>query len=278
MLHTISKILVGEVELDVTSPRSELALALKRAEGRDGSPGPTGRVVLSIASQPPNSLLHDGYRWRKYQPARLLDDARAAVRQADGADFLVHASYLFAGVPPGEAAMGDRLRVIADAALEAESLVLAGTVPACVVRLGYLYGPDSRDLRLYRRAFRIGRLYWAGPGDVLQHHLHADDAATALIAAAGQRSAGTIFAAADDTPASFAAVMDHFARMVGNPLPLHLPRFSRPLTRPFIAEEHVQMVAFPSALAAGEPRPRNFEPALPDYRAGLRQVVNSWKQ
>jgi AraC-like DNA-binding protein len=50
-------------------------------------------------------------------------------------------------------------------------------VPACVVRVGYLYGPQSADLRAYRTAFRLGRPYWSGPAKALQYHLHQFDAA-----------------------------------------------------------------------------------------------------
>ncbi len=260
----------------VNAPRTELATAVTRLieRGRATRGGP--RVLINVALQPPNTLLHDGHRWRRYQPRRLLADTRAALRDAAGVDFVVHASYLFLGVPPSEGVPGLRLRIVADAAREAEDMVLRGRVPSCVVRLGYRYGPESRDLRLYRRAFRIGRPYWAGPPSVLQHHLHTDDAAAALLAAARQRPSGKTLGAADDVPVSFATFMDHFARLAGNPLPLHIPGLLRPLTRVLIAEEHVQMVDLQSADADDRPRPRGFAPAYADYEAGLRQVIDAW--
>ncbi len=229
-----------------------------------------------MALQPPNTLLHDGHRWKRYQPRRLLAETRAALRAADDADFLVHASYLFLGVPPSHGMPGAALGIVADAAREAEDMVLRGRIPSCVVRLGYRYGPESRDLRLYRRAFRLGRPYWAGPPSVLQRHLHTDDAAAALLAAARQRPAGKTLCAADDAPVSFATFMDHFARLAGNPVPLHIPGLLRPLTRVLIAEEHVQMVDLASADADDRPRPRGFAPAFTDYRMGLRQVFDAW--
>lgn len=165
---------------------------------------------------------------------------------------------------------------IAEAALEAEDTILGGRIPSCVVRLGYLYGPESRDLRLYRNAFRIGRPYWAGSARVLQRHLQTTDAATALLATARQLPAGKTLCATDDTPASFAAFMDRFARLVGNPLPLHIPRAARPLTRLLIAEEHVQLVDLASGDAPDRPRPRGWVPMFPNYRSGLRDVVDAW--
>src|SRR5438132_5975654 len=172
------------MELTLTAPRSELggvlSAALARAPTRGGGP----RVVIDISLQPPNNLLHDGRRWATFSPSRLSTLARATQRRHADADFLVHASYLFLNAVEAGARPGDTLRPIVDGALAAERIVMDGAVPACVVRLGYVYGPESQDLRAYRRAFRIGRPYWAGPPQTTQRHLHSDDAVRALLAAA----------------------------------------------------------------------------------------------
>jgi hypothetical protein len=98
-----------------------------------------------------------------------------------------------------------------------------------------------------------------------------------LLAAARQQPAGKTLYAADDAPASFATFMDHFARLAGNRVPLHIPGLMRPLTRALIGEEHVQQVDLASADAPDRPRPRGFRPVHADYRSGLRQVVDAWK-
>jgi hypothetical protein len=272
-----SVILARSVEILLTAPRSELAVAMSRSLTRTRSSSSSPRVLVNLGLQSPNTLLHDGHAWRRYRPARLLGDTRAALRDASGADFIVHASYLFLGTEGLEGELGPPLGDIAAAALEAEDLVLRGRVPSCVVRLGYRYGPESRDLRRYQLAFRIGRPYWAGSRGVKQRHLHSDDAASALLAAARQRPSGKTLYAADDTPASFLSLMDHFARLAGNRVPLHIPGLMRPLTRVLIAEEHVQQVDMASADAPDRPRPRGFRPRYTDYHSGLRQVVDSWK-
>jgi hypothetical protein len=258
----------------ITAPRTELGSVvseeLSRSRPRPGGP----RVVVNLSLQPPNSLLHDGRAWRRFQPARIVALTRSAQREAAEADFLVHASYVFAGAAPATA--GARLRPLIEAARRAEDMVLSGDVPACVVRLGYLYGPRSRNLRAYRRAFRLGRPYWAGPVGVEQQHLHTADAARALLAAARSRRAGALLAASDDLPVSFARFMDEFANLIGNPVPLHLLRFSRPLARLIVAEEHMQMVELPTGALARGPRPAGFAPRFADYRSGLREVVDAW--
>ena len=156
---------------------------------------------------------------------------------------LVHASFAFVHAVERGAELEEPLRSSVDAILECEALALSGPVPACVVRLGYLYGPQSADLRAYRTAFRLGRPYWSGPSKALQYHLHQFDAASALLAAAqttqrGQdplrhrRSRGLVHAAHGCVRAS------------GRPAtPLHLPLFSKPLAKVIIREEHMQQTA-----------------------------------
>ena len=157
-----------------------------------------------------------------------------------------------------------------------EGLALSGPVPACVVRLGYLYGPQSADLRAYRTAFRLGRPYWSGPAKALQYHLHQFDAASALLAAAGARNAGRILYATDDHAVSFAKLMDAFAHRVGRRTPLHLPWFSKPLARVIVREEHMQQTALAMPPRAPTPRVPGWKPKFAEYRVGLDQVIAAW--
>jgi len=265
------------VPITLIPERGELFTALERAlAGRRSTPV-SAEVVINVALQPPNSLLHDGHRWSRYTPSRMIALTRDAIRATPRRGLLVHASYAVAGATEAGIDAGDRLQPIIDAALEAEDIVLRASVPACVVRLGYLYGPDSRDLRAYRRAFLIGRPYWAGPSRVKQHFLHTADAARALLSAARPGNEGRMLYATDDQPASFASFMDLFAHLVGNPLPLHLPALSRQLSHVVVGEAHMQMTDLPSAAIDARPRPRGFRPLFPTHRSGLREVVKSWR-
>ena len=260
----------------VTAPNSELGRVVARAL-RGESPG-DDTIVLNLTLQAPNTLLHDGHAWKRLRPNQIVartKEVLADPRHAD-TDFIVHASYAFLRAAEHGAKVGDKLQPIVEAARAAEELVLADARPACVVRLGYLYGPESRNLKAYRTAFRLGRPYWAGPRKRLQYFLHTEDAARALLQAARRRPKDRVVYATDQKPVSFGTFMDHFARLIGNPLPLHLPAISRAVSHLVVAEEHMQMVQL-GMEGRAIPIVPGFRATYGDYRAGLQQVIEAWK-
>ncbi len=186
---------------------------------------------------------------------------------------LVHASYAFLRAVEAGEALGRKLAPIVDAALEMEELVRIDPRPSTIVRLGFLYGPEFNDLSLYRLAFRIGRPYWAGPSKALHDHLHSADAAAALVAAANGRPTTRAVYATDGHPVSFQRFMDHFARKVGNPLPLHIPGISRLPAQIVVAEEHMEMVEL-GVHGAAAPVVEGFRPLFGDYRRGIADVLD----
>lgn len=251
------------MSLSITGARSELGrLLLQQRAMRN--------VHLNVAGQHANTLLHDGHAWKGFERAALAG-ARRALR-AD-ADLLVHASFALVLGRPQE----DPLRSMAEVIVECERLVLSGPIPACVVRLGYLYGPESRDLLAYRKAFRIGRPYWAGPPKALQYHLHQNDAVSALLRAASPRNAGRTLYATDGKPVSFMQFMDDFARRIGRRFPLHVPRIAAPLIKLVVREEHMQQVALAMQARSPTPSVPGWKPAFSDYRLGLEQIIETWR-
>jgi nucleoside-diphosphate-sugar epimerase len=263
------------MRLLVTAPRSELGGVLVRVAGnRHGRGAP---VIVNLALQAPNTLLHDGRAWWADAAHHIVASTRrvlAAARREQAA-FIVHASYAFLEGAEGGGAVGGSLGPIVDAARAAEDMVLESGLPACVVRLGYLYGPEWRDLRAYRRAFALRRPYWAGPPHNRQHHLHGRDAARALLTAAQRRTAGRRTYATDGTPAPFAEFMDEFARLVGRAHPLHVPALARPFIGLVVREPHMEMVEL-AATGDAAPRLPGWRPLFPSYRVGLAQVVEAW--
>ena len=250
------------MSLSVSGARSELGRILARQRT-------TGRVHINVAGQQANTLLHDGHAWKQFARAALAGARRATKVDAD---FLVHASFAFVVGRPRK----DPLLSIAETIVECENLVFSGSRSACVVRLGYLYGPESRDLRAYRTAFRLGRPYWAGPPKALQYHLHQLDAVTALLAAGKPRNAGKLFYALGAKPISFMDFMDYFARGIGRRFPLHVPLLAKPVMKLIVREEHMQQVALTMPARAPSPRVPGWKPVFPDYRRGLDEIIEAW--
>lgn len=267
------------IEVVISAPGSELGRVLHRAVTNvPPSPGKgSKRVLVNLLAQPPNNLLHDGHRWERYRPAKIVGDTRRllADRVHRNSDLIIHASYAFLRAVESGATPGPRLQPIVEAALEAEQMVLADPRPSCVIRVGYLYGPGSSDLKLYRLAFWMGRPYWAGPRKALHDHVHHADAARALLQAAARPPKSRVTYATDGHPASFQSFMDDFARRVGNRVPLHIPRIGRAFAHVVVAEEHMQAVELGVRGDAG-PQVPGFIPAFPDYGAGLADLLRAW--
>lgn len=249
--------------LAITGARTELGRLLAREDSRR-------KIHVNVAGQDANTLLHDGHAWKDFD--RI---ARAGVRRALRAEasMLVHASFAFVAAAPAR----DPLRAHAQTILECEQRILDAPVPACVVRLGYVYGPSSANLLAYRTAFRLGRPYWAGPRTTLQYHLYETDAVAALLAAAQPRNAGKVFYATDGKPLPFMQWMDDFARRVGRRVPLHVPRLAAPLMRPIVRPEHVQQCALAMPQRAPRPSVPGWKPRITDTRAGLDAILAAWR-
>jgi nucleoside-diphosphate-sugar epimerase len=261
------------MNLSITGLSSELGSVLARRR----APSTAATIHINVAGQQANTLLHDGHAWKDF--ARVASaGARRAIRSArsDRPSILVHASFAFVDAVEQGARLTEPLRSSVDAILECEQRVLSGDVPACVVRLGYLYGPESADLRAYRIAFRLGRPYWSGPRSARQYHVHQFDAASALLAAADVRNAGKMFYATDACAVSFMRLMDAFAHRVGRRKPLHLPPYSKLLAKVIIREEHMQQTALPMPSREPTPRVPRWKPKFPEYRKGLDQVIGDW--
>jgi nucleoside-diphosphate-sugar epimerase len=259
--------------LSITGSRSGLGAVLARQR----APRATGNIHINVAGQQANTLLHDGHAWKDFGRIALAGTRRAIrTAQTDGASMLVHASFAFVHAVQRGTRLTEPLRSSADIILECEKRILSSQVPACIVRLGYLYGPQSADLRAYRTAFMLGRPYWSGPRGALQYHVHQLDAARALLAAADVRNAGTTLYATDGHAVSFMQLMDAFAHRVGRRTPLHLPQLSKLLAKVIIREEHMQQAALPMPRRTPTPRVPRWKPQFPDYRKGLDQVIDDW--
>ncbi|MCS6803053.1 MAG: NAD(P)-dependent oxidoreductase [Chloroflexota bacterium] len=241
-------------------------------------------VVLHLSPQVTNTLLHDGRAWRGWR-RRLPLEASAVVdaARAAGVPYLVVGSY---AALYGEARDATEETPIAPpddpvfaAAAEAERIVQAGGVPSCLVRLGFLYGPQSKDLSRYVTSFQLFRPYYAGPEDTLGNWVHFEDAADALLRIVERRPAAPILNVVDGHPVNFGTVIDRFAALMGFRRPGHLPLALRRVYQFFIWRP--QQVLLDTTTTVRNDLARallGWAPRFPSYEDGLQQTVAVWRE
>jgi nucleoside-diphosphate-sugar epimerase len=270
------------VRLAIAGNRTELGAVFRREATAAGHESvDTGPVdaYIDLRHQAANTLLSDGNAWQGFAESAVGRTQRrlTEARRRDAGVF-IYTSFAFLRGADQPERLKEPLRSIVHAALACEEMVLAAPLPARVIRLGYLYGPWMKDLRGYRTAFRLGRPYWAGPRRAAQDHLHQLDACAAVLTAATSRGRARLQYATDGHPVPFAELMDHFARMAGNPLPLHIAGVFKLTAQLIIREEHMALVKLPMPTTPPAPMPAAWKPHYADYRDGVAQVFSEWKR
>jgi UDP-glucose 4-epimerase len=248
-------------------------------------------IVLNLSPQKSNTLLHDGHGWRgldktlPLQTAALLQAANAC-----GVKFLLHGSYAFLY---GTTQDGDGGRVteatplpspgrdrLSAAAIEAEKMVVENKqFPVCIMRIGYLYGPQSRDLALYKTSFKRKRPYYAGPKEHRANFVHFADAARALILASEKQPADVIINIVDGSAVSFGTFIDAFAQTLDRKKPRRIPTWAVRFA-PLITPQQVKQLKL-HAVQVDNSKARqllDWTLAYPSYREGLAQTVSVWRE
>ncbi|NGP16890.1 SDR family oxidoreductase [Devosia aurantiaca] len=160
--------------------------------------------------------------------------------------------------------MRSDLRVLAEQAWR-DYAVQRG-VPLTILRLAGIYGPGRSTFDKLRdgTARRVIK-----PGQVF-NRIHVDDIARVTALAAERRLDGT-FNMADDEPTPPQDVIAYGAEMIGMPVPPDLPFETTemsPMQRSFYRDnKRVSNLAIKQALG--------IEMLYPNYRAGLRQILES---
>jgi nucleoside-diphosphate-sugar epimerase len=250
-------------------------------------------VVLNLAPQVPNTLLHDGHNWKDYD--RILPTTTTALiealsdcpRGSGKADrvirLFVHTSYAFLYGNANNATEDTPLSVPSEdpiflAAIQAEKAIANSSLPACVLRLGYLYGPQSEDLKKYEFSFKLRRPYFAGAEEKLMNFLHYSDAAKAISAIVERQPVGEVFNIVDGTPTAFANFIDSYALKLGYSKPSHIPLWTAPLARLIIQLQQMELLDISTRISNEKINQRlGWSPQYKDYKEGLKQTINTWR-
>jgi nucleoside-diphosphate-sugar epimerase len=241
-------------------------------------------VVLNLAPQVPNTLLHDGHNWKDYD--RILPATTTALIEALSDRVIrlfVHTSYAFLYGNVDNATEDTPLSVPSEepiflAAIQAEKAIANSSLPACVLRLGYLYGPQSEDLKKYEFSFKLRRPYFAGAEEKLMNFLHYSDAAKAISAIVERQPVGEVFNIVDGTPTAFANFIDSYALKLGYSKPSHIPLWTAPLARLIIQLQQMELLDISTRISNEKINQRlGWSPQYKDYKEGLKQTINTWR-
>lgn len=149
-----------------------------------------------------------------------------------------------------------------------------------VLRAGWLYGPDSAQLRSIAEGLLDGKMPVVvggllGRKDSTLSVVHADDAARAYVRAVENSTTG-LWHVVDDRPVTFAEFMHTFADVLDAKDPRHVPGW---LAKFFVGSDTVQFFtnSMPTA-NDGFREAAGWEPIYPDCEAGLEAVVETWQR
>jgi nucleoside-diphosphate-sugar epimerase len=251
---------------------SELASTLKMLKA-DG--------VVNAGTQWINTLPFHKPDWDYAR--RLLSEGAPALAQAAhqaGAKFVVHLSYAFIygdthGDLADESHPINTEPALFDAADQAERAVLNGSVPGCVLRAGYNYGPGGQTIVALRQA-----LISKGSVTVGSHPaswIHSADLANAIALVLEQQPGGEIFNIADDNPISPVDFVDQLADKLGvaHPAKMNLPVSLRQAMMP--ADERALLETSVKASAAKAKANLGWTPVYPTSAAGIDQTLLAWR-
>jgi nucleoside-diphosphate-sugar epimerase len=156
-----------------------------------------------------------------------------------------------------------------------------------ILRIGEVYGSNSRLINELSARLQRGFCPWPGSGHVPLSFVHVDDVAQAFLRAVQSAPRGiSVYNVADDTPASWRNFLAEVARICRAKPPLFLPL---PLVRvyavcstmarrairrePVLTKHALRLITTPKVMSnARAKRDLDFRPRYPSYSEGLEEV------
>jgi 2-alkyl-3-oxoalkanoate reductase len=143
-----------------------------------------------------------------------------------------------------------------------------------ILRGGFFYDCESGHTRMLAGALRKRQLPIVGSGEAEWAMIHADDAASAFVAAAEKPASG-IWHIVDNELVQVRVFLREFAARLGTPAPRRVPVW----LAKWLADENAIAYFTKSTRTTNARFRRDFgwSPRFPTYREGLNQVVDAWK-
>jgi 2-alkyl-3-oxoalkanoate reductase len=142
------------------------------------------------------------------------------------------------------------------------------------LRCGGFYSADGWHTRLLAESLAKGRPVLVGRQRAVWSLVHADDAASAFVAAAEAPRTGA-WHVVDDQPVPLAEFLAGLAKRLDAHLPRRMPRW---LARMFLGRYGTRILT--SSFSTSNARFRRdfgWRPSFPTYVEGLEEVVTSWR-
>jgi nucleoside-diphosphate-sugar epimerase len=241
-------------------------------------------VVIHAATSIPSKVSTGPEDWAmndrlRREGTRALTEAAARL----GAKTYLQQSVVWVARPPDDSFFDEGTKVVEPdglyrSAFDGERIASeAGErhgFDVAVLRCGGFYAPDASHTRAFARGLLWRRLPLIGEGRAVSANVHADDAASAFVAAAEAGGSG-LWHVTDDEPATVREMLSEFARGLGAPAPRRLPLW---LARLFLWKGVVEF--FTRSTRTSNRRFREatgWSPRFPSFRAGLGEVIGTWR-
>jgi nucleoside-diphosphate-sugar epimerase len=205
-------------------------------------------------------------------------DALTAAAKAVGAKYFVYLSGAFIyGNHNGHMVQEDA-KIATDtplqkAALRAERAVMRSGVPYAILRLGFLFGPESPAMRTLEQVLR--RSLPVAVDEAVVNWVHEADAAEAIRRVAEGRPVDQIFNVADDVPQSTLDFLNEFSAIIGLPSPKKSLQF---LARTGLSAEQLAAIQMGAQANTNKIfKTLGWTPHFSTRRQGLEQVTLTWR-
>ena len=164
--------------------------------------------------------------------------------------------------------------VLAMRSLEHQAATARLHLETVALRFGLLYGPEVPATLALARRLRRRRVFVPRGATGVASFIHADDAATAILAALEASAPGLVYNVVDDQPVRIVDYLALAAEALGVPPPRSAPVWLVRLAAPLLALGAFTRLALSNARARAE---LGWAPAFPTLREGIAQVVHEWR-
>ncbi len=241
-------------------------------------------VVIHAATAIPTGVSSKRADWAlndrlRREGTRALTEAAAKL----GAKTYIQQSVVWVARPPDDSFFDEKTPVeqpgeLYRSAFEGEQIALAAGEKygfnVSVLRCGGFYAPDAQHTRDFASGLLKRRLPLIGAGEAISANIHADDAASAFVAAseAGKRG---LWHVTDDDPTTIRDMLFEFARQLGASTPRRIPLW---LAGMFVGKSVIEFFTRSTRTSNRLFRDEvGWSPRFSSFRVGLGEVVGTWR-